>query len=54
MSGLDVPPVLFYALGYVFLLIGALVLVSVALNRLTREERKAERERHAARRKDAR
>jgi hypothetical protein len=53
MSGLDVPPVLFYALGYVFLLIGALVLVSVALNRLTRAERKAERERRAARRKDA-
>jgi hypothetical protein len=52
MSGPDIPPAVFYALGYVFVLIGALVLVSVALNRLTRAERKAERERRAARRKD--
>jgi hypothetical protein len=46
----SLPSPLLYALGYLFVLIAALVLVSVALNRLTREERKAERVRRAGRR----
>jgi|GEM_PF-5184324 len=45
------PPPLLYALGYLFLLIAALVLVSLALNRLTREERQGERARRAGRRR---
>jgi hypothetical protein len=45
----SIPPPLLYALGYLFLLIAALVLVSLALNRLTREERRSERVRRARR-----
>jgi hypothetical protein len=46
----SLPPPLLYALGYVFLLIAALVLVSLAFNRLTREDRQAERARRTRRR----
>lgn len=41
----SLPPPLLYALGYLFVLIAALILVSVVLNRLTREERRAARTR---------
>jgi hypothetical protein len=40
---------LLIGLAYVFLLIAALVIVNIALARLTREERKAERQRRRQR-----
>jgi membrane protein implicated in regulation of membrane protease activity len=40
---------LLISLAYVFLLIAALVIVNIALARLTREERKAERQRRRQR-----
>jgi hypothetical protein len=45
-----IPPPLLYALGYLFVLIAALVVVSLVLNRLSRDERRAERARRANRR----
>jgi hypothetical protein len=42
---LDLPPSFYYSLAYVFALIVGLVVVNLALNRLTREERRAERAR---------
>jgi hypothetical protein len=40
---------LLFSLGYVFLLIAGLVIVNIALGRLTREEREAERQRRRQR-----
>ncbi len=40
---------LLFSLGYVFLLIAALVIVNIVLARLTREEREAERQRRRQR-----
>ena len=40
---------LLFSLGYVFLLIAALVIVNVVLGRLAREEREAERQRRRQR-----
>ena len=50
MSALNLPTWLYYATGYVFLLIALLAVVNVALNRLMREERNTA----AARRRRAR
>jgi len=49
LTGLNLPPWLFYATGYVFLLIALLVIVNMALNRRLREERNtaADRRRRA-------
>ena len=49
LTGLNLPPWLFYATGYVFLLIALLVVVNMALNRRLREERNtaADRRRRA-------
>jgi hypothetical protein len=43
MSFAEIPVSAYYVLGYVFLLIGALVVVNLVLSRLTREERQAAR-----------
>jgi hypothetical protein len=43
MSFAEIPVAAYYVLGYIFLLIGALVVVNLVLSRLTREERQAAR-----------
>jgi hypothetical protein len=43
MDALPLPRFVFYIIAYVFVLIAALVVVSVVLHRLTREERQAAR-----------
>jgi hypothetical protein len=40
---MSLPPFVFYIVGYAFVLVAALVVVNVALHRLTRRERTSHR-----------
>ena len=44
-EGWPFPPFVFYVVGYMFVLVAALVIVNVALHRLTRRERGTPRRR---------